>query len=284
MSNKIISILILYSLVIIACSNPMKKTEIHYSITSDSTAYYYKKGWEEIMDQGDYAKAEKSYRKALSFDSEFLIGQSVLARLTLDLEERLILYKNIEKHKERLIGDEKLILEVYLALVEYTNLRDQKAINIEEVLREALTVGENNLRKIVNKYPQEVYLKSEYIEILHANYGAKRALDSLHKLILPTQIENPFLLGYEATMEAELGHFDKALKKAKILNKIYKEKKVAKPVVTLGDIYFKKGDLDSARLYANKAMKIDHRNLDASRLQAKIEQAIKNRDSLKVSY
>ena len=41
------------------------------------------------MDYGDYSEAEVSYRKALSFDDNFLVGQSILARITPDLEERL---------------------------------------------------------------------------------------------------------------------------------------------------------------------------------------------------
>lgn len=40
------------------------------------------------MDEGRYGEAEVSYGKALAYDAEILVGKSVLARLTLNLDER----------------------------------------------------------------------------------------------------------------------------------------------------------------------------------------------------
>ena len=94
------------------------------------------------MDYGEYGAAEISYRKSLDHDPDFLIGKSVLARLTLDLSERLTLYQTIEEQKYTVQGDERLILDVYHALTRYTNLRDQKSAETKSALQEALNLAE----------------------------------------------------------------------------------------------------------------------------------------------
>ncbi len=258
-----------------SCNRNIGENSVKYSTNSDSTLIYYKKGWEQILDFGDYTAAEKSYRKALTFDSNFLIGKSVLARLTLNLEERLALYKLLENKKHEIKGDERLVLDVYIALTKYTNLRDQKDYQAKEALQEALKLSEKNFGYVVHKYPQEIYLKSEYIEVLHALYGAETALDSLNFLTSDAQKSNPFILGYKAVLTAESKNYKEALTYANTLAEILKDKNVARPDAILADIYFKMEDYKIAKIHADKAIKIDPRNLDASRLKAKIDSFIK---------
>lgn len=267
-------ILISFSLLMLFCTPKPESILLEFSTQSDSTMYYYDLGWEQIMDWGDYSAAEASYRKALSFDSSFLVGKSVLARLTRDLEERLSLYNELEREKESITGDERLILDVYIALTYYTNLRDQRSGETNNALQEAFKVGEKNLKVIVHKYPEEVYLKSEYIEVLHAIHGPQVALDSLNNLMINSQLRNPFMLGYKAIMLAELKKYDEALKIAKELSGQMKGQQVAKPDAILADIYFKMEDYQSARRHADLANKIDPNNLDASRLKAKIDELL----------
>ena len=254
-----------------SCTQDRPKHLIKYSTTSDSTLFYYNQGWKQIMDFGDYTAAEVSYRKALTFDADFLIGKSVLARLTQNLEERLSLYETLENEKHSIKGDERLILDVYIALTKYTNLRDQKSPETKKALQEAFKLSENNVGKIVHKYPQEVYLKSEYIEVLHALYGAEIALDSLTILTTEFQKTNPFILGYKAILNAEMGDFKEALVTANKLDKLLKNENVAKPDAILADIYFKMKDYKTAKVHADSAIKIDPKNLDASRLKSKID-------------
>lgn len=223
------------------------------------------------MDYGDYAAAEVSYRKSLEHDPTFLVGQSVLARLTLDLDERLALYEGIEEGKQAITGDERLILDVYSALTKYTNLRDQESPHTKSALQDAIELGEKNFRKIVHTYPEEVYLKCEYIEMLHSQYGAARSLDSLHTLITISQQDNPFLLGYKAILTAEMKNYDEALKYALQLKEQMSHLEVAKPDAILADIYYKMEDYDNAKNHADRAFDIDPRNLDASRLKEKID-------------
>ncbi|HNP96239.1 MAG TPA: tetratricopeptide repeat protein, partial [Cyclobacteriaceae bacterium] len=111
--------------------------------------------------------------------------------------------------------------------------------------------------------------KSEYIEVLHRNYGAAAALDSLNQIASSKQKKMPFLLGYAAHMEAELGKFESAIKKANQLSKLFNHSS-AKPLVVFGDIYFQKGDKKKAADYINKALEIDPGNIDAQRLRSRL--------------
>jgi tetratricopeptide (TPR) repeat protein len=258
-----------------SCSSYADKSEnLSYSTTSDSTKFYYRLGWQQIMDFGDYSAAEVSYRKALSFDEDFLLGKSVLARLTTSLEERLQLFQSLERTKSSIKGDERLVLDVYIALTKYTNLRDQNSPKIKEALQSAYELSAHNLGQVILRYPAEVYLKSEYIEVIHALYGAEAALDSMDNLILESQTKNPFILGYKAILTAEIENYDEALVHAGELAEILWDEKVARPDAILADIYFKMKDYQSAKIHADRANMIDPKNLDASRLKAKIDKQL----------
>lgn len=263
-----------------SCTGKLEeKEELKYSTTSDSTKFYYKLGWEQIMDFGDYSAAEKSYRKSLVFDKDFLLGKSVLARLTTDLEERLTLFEELENEKHNIEDDERLVLDVYIALTKYTNLRDQESSETKEALQEAFRLGEQNLDKVIRKYPEEVYLKSEFIEVVHALHGAEAALDSIDNLITESQKTNPFILGYKAILTAEIKEYDEALVYANQLAEILKEQKVARPDAILADIYFKMEGYKRAKIHADRANSIDPKNLDASRLKTKIDELISDFDN-----
>lgn len=277
---------ILLSLTLISCQHE-EESKHPYQPKSETALYHYQLGWQQIMDEGRYGAAEKSYRKTVYLDPDFLIGQSVYARLILDTDERIKIYNYVEAEKSRVGGDERKLLDVYQSLVYFTNLREQKDPEAQNALRTALKTAEKNLGYLVSKYPDEIYLKAEYIEILHANYGAAQALDSLGVLTSGKQKQNPFLMGYAASMEAELGDFDKALDKANALAKFFKGIRVPKPDAVYADIYFRKQELDKAFFYADNAYRLDNRNIDASRLRDKIRAEIQQRkDSvlIKKSY
>lgn len=276
MLKHILTCCILLSLALISCQQ--EKGHKHpYRSNSETALYHYQLGWQQIMDEGRYGAAEKSYRKTVYLDPDFLIGQSVYARLILDTGERVKIYNHVEAEKSRVVGDERKLLDVYQSLVYFTNLREQKDPEAPNALKAALRTAEKNLGYLVSKYPDEIYLKAEYIEILHANYGAAQALDSLEALTSGKQKQNPFLVGYAASMEAELGNFDKALEKAGALAKFFKGIRVPKPDAVYADIYFRKQELEKAFFYADNAYQLDHRNLDASRLRDKIKAEIEQK-------
>lgn len=268
MKKVILILLVCFS---ISCKDRKSKNFISYSTQSDSTLHYYRQGWVQIMDEGNYTAAENSYRKALTFDPDFLIGQSVLARLTLDATERLKIYKIIENQRNKMNGNERKILDVYAALLHHSILRDQKSPDSKQAFQAALQLAENNLRQIVHQYPQETYLKAEYMEVLRYTHSSKEALDSLQKLILPSQSQNPFLIGFEATLEADLGNYDRALSKANELKILLDESKAPKINATFAAIYFKKGEIEKAKMYVEKALQIDPKNVDAKKLKREID-------------
>lgn len=263
---------LLISIVLFACATP-EDSFLKYSTNSDALNQY-RQGWVQIMDEGRYGEAEVSYRKALEYDSVFLVGKSVLARLTLELEERLALYQEIQAGKDNIKGDERLVLDVYSALVHYTNLRDQKSSETKRALNEALQLAEKNLKKVVHKYPEEVYLKAEYIEILNSIYGPKQALDSLNSITTASQKENPFLLGFSASMHAELEEYDIAMQKANRLLEVVNDSTLPKAYAVLAEVHFKMGNLKIAKSNVDRANDLDSKNLDASRLKTKIDAAI----------
>lgn len=244
---------------------------IYRSVASDSALFYYKLGWKQIMDEGNYGKAERFYRKVVEHAPHFLIGKNVLGRLTLDTEERIKIQQDTEAQKDKVVGDERLILDVYSALVSYTISRDLKSANLHDIREKTFKIAENNLRIVVHKYPEEIYMKAEYIEFVHSLYGPEQALDSLEELTTDDQKNNPFLLGYSASLKSEIGNFEDALQEANQLLKSLKKANIPKPYAVLADIYLKMDSLDLASNNANTAVALDPRNLDASRLKAKID-------------
>lgn len=267
------------SLVLLSCNtrDSESNTSLKYSSSSTEAMTAYRKGWIQIMDEGRYGAAEISYRKALEYDPNFLVGKSVLGRLTLDLNERLAFYNELQNKKNEIRGDERLIFDVYSALVNYTNLREQQSSGAKKAIGDALKLAEKNLEKVVHKYPEEIYLKAEYIEILHSLYGPQQALDSLTALTSASQKENFFLLGYSASMYAELKNFEVALSQANKLKKIINDTTVPKSYAVLADVYFKMDSLKLAKTQAEKAYQLDPKNIDASRLREKINQKIKDK-------
>jgi len=275
MINRTLVFGVFILLSILSCSNFHNASKtLQYSTSNDSTLYYYKKGWKQIMDLGAYTDAEVSYRKALRFDPNFLLGKSVLARLTSDLEERLNLYRELEAEKETLNDAERKIFEVYKALTYFTNVREQTPKKAKATLDSVFVIAEKNLREIVHRYPNEIYLKAEYIEVLHSLYGAEITIDSLNVLTEEDPVVNPFLLGYEAELEAEVGNFETAIQKARELERLMQSYKTPKPYAVLAAIYFDMDSLQKAKSYADKAFQLDPRNLDASRIKTKIDQKL----------
>lgn len=247
---------------------------MEYSVKSDSALYYYNLGWHQIMDEGRYGQSEVSYRKALSFDPEFLICQAVLGRLTLDDAERASIYQNVENKRGSLPPDEEELLGVYHDFVQYTNRREAGDTTARAFIIKALLEAEKVFRKIVHKYPGEPWMKSEYVEFLKSNHGPDIALDSLASLTRERHADNPFLLGFQASLEAEKGDALEAVRIAKKLEAQTEDRTEPKFWAVSADVYYQLKFLRVAKVFADSAVGLDPRNLDASRLQAKINAAI----------
>jgi tetratricopeptide (TPR) repeat protein len=253
-------------------ANSISAQKLKLSTTSDSCLYYYYQGWREVMDNGDYTASEKSYRNMVRFDSDFLVGLSLLGRISLTKEERETIEATLQKRKSEIKGDERLLLDVFLELLTLTNLRGQDPEKVKVQRSRAFEVGEKNLRIITHRYPDDVYTKAEYFEVLHYQYGPKIAFDSLNVLSSTNQLQNPFILGFAAELEAELGNFDSALRMAGHLKTNLINLKVPKAYVVLADIYYKMGKKADAKAEVNQALKLDAGNIDAQRLKIKIDE------------
>lgn len=242
------------------------------STESDSAKHYYYLGWQQIMDFGDYTKAEASYRKSISFDESFILGQSMVGRISSDLAERKNIINQINDTKQQVTDDEQLVVDVSLKLIEFLNARDElDSARMAEKLSAALQTGLANFGAIGKKYPEEIYFIAEYFEVMKYLYGPHAALDTLKNYNASYKKPAPFLIGYESTLEADLGNYDRALELAYQLKKCFKDKSVPKPYAVLGDIYLKKGDLVNANKYINKALSIDPGNRAVQRLKKRAE-------------
>lgn len=245
-------------------------TELLPYSTNDSARHYFQLGWHQIMDEGRYGLAEATYRKALSFDPDFLIGKATLGRLTLDTTERLRIERELTGDLPALPKDERSLLGLYTDFVRFTNLRERDPVVARATLQKTLPGGQEVLGLLVHKYPEEVYLKCEYIELINSNKGAAAALDSLRVLTEEKHADNPFLFGFRAELEAELGNHLKSLEIAEKLAARIIDKTEPKAWATYAAVYLSMDSLTIAKEYADRAVNFDPRNLDASRLQAKI--------------
>jgi len=250
---------------------PENVAKLPYSTASDSAYHYFQLGWRQIMDEGRYGQAEVSYRKSLDFDPDFLIGKATLGRLTLDTTERRRIERELEGTGTDLPNLERDLLELYTNFVRFTNLRDQNPTAAREMLTGVLPEGQQTLGRAVHQYPDEPYLKSEYVELINSNQGPEAAMDSFHVLTRHRHANNPFLLGFAASLHAETENFDEALRFASKLEEIMTDPLAPKVPAVYADIYLAMDSLDLAHEYALKANELDPRNLDASRLLSRIE-------------
>lgn len=241
------------------------------STKSDSCAYYYYLGWKNVLEDGDYSASERSYRKMMRFDPQFLLGMSLLGRISTNPYERDSIKAILHKRRSEIQGDERLLFDVFNELLKLSSLRAKSSEKAKAQEKKTLKLAEANLRKIAHRYPNDTHTKSEYIEVLHYRYGPKAALDSLRTLASGNELENPFLLGYAAVMEAELGMFDKALQKAQRLQIILQDQHVPKPHAVFAAIYLKMGKKEEARIAVDNALKIDAGSIDAQRLKVEID-------------
>lgn len=271
---------LLFFLLLFTC-NPAEETIVSpttllLTTPSDSTRHYYHQGWKEIMDEGHYGPSEITYRKALEFDPDFLLGKATLGRLTLDTTERRRIERELEGAGQDLPKDERDLLGLYTDFVRFTNMRDHSPAAAYDMLSKVLPGGQDILGRLVHKYPEEVYLKCEYVELINSNHGPEAALDSLAVLTRDRHADNPFLMGFKAGLLAETGRNEDALATANELSVMLDRDDWPKPHAVYAEVYFAMDSLQLAKRHADKAVELDYRNLDASRLKTRIEAAIQS--------
>lgn len=255
--------------------------EYNYGTQNDSALFHFNKGWEYIMDYGQWSLSENAFRKAVAFDSSFVIGKSLVGKISDDLNERIRLLNEINLEKSKENKDNQLLLEVTLATLELFNARDQKQKLETNFYSNFKKIAENNYREFIHKYPNETFIKAEYIEILQSNYGSKIALDSLHLLTTEKQKEIPFFISYAATLESDLGNYKKALLIADEFNTKINNKNIPQPYVLYASIYLKMDSLSLAKSQIEKALELDPKHVFAQRFKNEIDSKLNaNKDRL----
>ncbi|WP_299764112.1 hypothetical protein [uncultured Dokdonia sp.] len=276
LKNSLRSILLVsICLTICSCNYHKGQAGFDYGTKNDSALFYFHKGWEHIMDKGQWTLSEAAFRKAISYDPDFLIGHSLVGRISNDLEERLVIKELLTSRKETLTAEERLLLDIYLLNIEIMNARSQSPEKIGTIIKDFRALSEENYRTFVHSFPKESYIKAEYIEVLHAKYGAQQALDSLHVLASQKELDElPFFKSYSASLEAELGNYIQALSYANQVLEMSKGETIANPQVVFADVYFKMDSLQLAQKYIDKAVALDPKHIIAQGLKTTIEKSI----------
>lgn len=261
-------------LLMISCQKKSTSNRFNFGTENDSALYYYNKGWEYILDTGEWTKSEEAYRKAMIFDSDFILGKGIVGKITTNLEERQTILKELEIKKEQVSDDERLLLDDLLLVLELMNARDQSIKLAPEFYKNFYESAEKGMRNFIHKYPHESYIKAEYIEVLHANYGAQIALDSIDALTTPEQKALPFFISYAATLESELGNYDKAMVKANQLKDIINNNDAPAIYFTLAQLYLDIDSLDLAKTNIEKTIQLDSKHQLAFRVKKRIDEKL----------
>tara|TARA_R110002073_G_scaffold89852_7_gene212551 strand:- start:16015 stop:16857 length:843 start_codon:yes stop_codon:yes gene_type:complete len=253
-----------------ACQKNEPSVEYNYGTKSDSALYYFNKGWVSIMDEGRWMDSEKFYRKAVEFDPNFIIGKSLVGRITQNLHERIAIQKELEDKIVTLDEDSKLLLQVYLASIRSMNKSGQGLGSNPSDSKNRIDLSEKNFRSFLKKHPNEDYIKAEYIEVLHRKYGAKTALDSMYLLATERQLKLPFYIHYNATIEAELGNFERALQLSDDLKNSLNNPMMPNQYLILADIYYRMDSLKQARFMIEKVVSLDPKHIIGQGLRKSI--------------
>lgn len=261
----------------LSCDKATETTTLYdYGTKSDSARYYFQKGWEEILDNGRWTESEIAFRKAMDFDPEWPVGKSLVGRISRDLEERQKLLQELEQVKEQTTADERLLLDIFMPSMIAMNNRDQGIRSTPEAGKNRRVVSETNFRKFAHEHPEESYIKAEYIEILHANYGAQMALDSLNALASEDQMTLGFYISYKATLELELGHFEAATSLLQQLKASFPDPSYTSSYMLQAQIYMAQDSLPKASELVNKVVSMDPNHLIAVGMQGRIKRALEN--------
>lgn len=257
--------------VLTSCKKEPVVTVYNYGTQSDSALVYFNKGWEYILDYGLWTKSEEAFRKSVEFDSTFLIGHGLVGKISRDLEERIEILNRINREKHLISQDNLLLLEITAKTIEFFYAKELDSNLDPGFYEEFKRLGEDNYRKFVHKYPNESYMKAEYIEFINANHGPGPALDSLNKLASSFQKELPFYITYGAFLKAELGEYNDALKDAEKFEKVMVNKSVPAVNVIYAQIYNEMDSFDLAKSYIEKAIELDSNHIIAQRLFSQIK-------------
>ena len=242
----------------------------HFDTDSDSARYYFTCGWKKIMDEGRWTDSEIAFRKAVTFDPDFVLGKILVGRISRDLEEREMILKEVETNQKQLSKEGNLLYEMHRMSVEFMNYR-ATGIEIpaaERTLRDSISF--HHRRKFIDLYPNEPYEKAEYIEVIHHKLGAQSALDTLQSIATQHQLELPFYISYQAMLLSELGYYNEAFLYLDRLDSILDDNAPAR-YYTRGIVMMNMDSIASANVMVQQAYQLDTNHLLAKGLLERLK-------------
>lgn len=250
---------------------PHEKEPFRYGTKSPKALAAYLKGWEQILDRGEWTLAEASFRQAVALDSGFLLARSQVGRISKNPEERGRIHAKLSSAKVNGNDWEQKLLEVYLASLDLIDAKDRGLKISPEQIQDFYSISERHFSSFLQEYPGEQAIQSEYIEVIHGIYGPGAALDSMEKL---SQLP-PFLVSYTAQMQAEKKEFEAALQSASDLENLFHPADLPILSFTYALIYFEMGDYAEAKKLVEKTLLMDQNHTLAQRLKKQIEERSK---------
>ncbi len=231
----------------------------------------YRQGWVEILRYGRWSEAERLYREAVAADPDFLIAQSVLARITTDSAERDRLYEAVERRRQSVDDQGQLLLHTYQRTLELFALREAgQSISPDERRAMARRAVDDYGRFLANS-PREWSVVIEYMEWVHALEGPEAALAVVEKL--HGESDAPLYFSYfPAWFEAELGNHERAAALAGEFDARLNDPDAPQPYFLRAFLAQQRGETQIARQQIETALTLDPRHLLASRLQAELRE------------
>lgn len=270
--------IVILSFAVVSCVKNNKNKIFNYGTENDEARYYFQKGWQEIMDYGRWTKSETAFRKASTLDPNWDLGKSMVARITQNLQERQQILKELQETKHLVGDDERLLLDVNILSHIAANNRDLGKSNPTDFNQKRWALAEKNFGAFARKYPEDNYFKAEYIELLHLSHGAQTALDSLRILVTSEQRKLGFYLGYEASLELELGNIDTAIALSKELDDKLTDSSFNSPLILKAKIYKTQDSIEKAKQLVDQVTVKDPKHLIAIGMQIQLEKLLKSND------
>ena len=257
-------------LAIYSCQQERENVDYDYDTASDSARHYFHLGWQEIMDNGRWTESEAAFRKASNFDPDWLLGKSLVGRITRNTQERERILAELESLKHKAHPDESVLLDCNLMAIQAYNNRDRDIID-KEFNKSRMILGEDHYGRFQRKYPMDNYHKAEYIEFIHHNRGPQTALDSMYALALPNQLELGFYQRYAALLHLELGQMDEAIRLSKALNDNPAYASMPSSLILQANILMRQDSTSKALRLTKQVIDMDSNHLGAIGLKRSIE-------------
>ena len=254
------------------CASPKQTNTFGYGTRNAEALASFTEGWSEILDAGRWTESEAAFRKAANTDPDWVMGATLVARITTDVDEREDLLEFIEARRKSVDRDTRLLLDVFILNIRAANAHDRGGRMHEGFNEERMKLAINNFGTFVRRHPRETYMQAEYIEWLSASEGAERAIAEI--AAVPDEVRAaPFFASYEARLLASLGQHERAAERATQYEARLAIPDAAGVHALRATLLEYRGDTQTALRYAEKAAAADPKHIFAARQRDRLRSA-----------